>query len=134
MRRVVLVIILMSFVMSMFAKDVLYLSNRRKVEGTLEGVTQEHVVIRTKDGVTSFYPKGMIKKVYRGREDITIEIVMMSASEDLEGGMISQIALGDSMAAESSENMEMNRQLSKISDRLHMIAVPLWVSLNRALS
>jgi hypothetical protein len=124
----------MSFVMSMFAKDVLYLSNRRKVEGTLEGVTQEHVVIRTKDGVTSFYPKGMIKKVYRGREDITIEIVMMSASEDLEGGMISQIALGDSMAAESSENMEMNRQLSKISDRLHMIAVPLWVSLNRALS
>ncbi len=129
MKRAILVFIMMSFVMSMYAKDVLYLSSRRKVEGKVEGVTREHVVISTEEGVTSFYPKGMIKKVYRGREDITAEIMTMAASEELERGMIYSISSIDSMAVESPELMVTNHQLSKISDRLGSIAVPLWLSL-----
>lgn len=128
MRKVIVVFVLLIFGSSIFAKEVIYLSSRRKEEGTVRGVTNDYVVFSTDEGVITYYPKGIIKSIYSGKQDITAEIMLMTPSENLPLRALPGVALADSLQTESSELVLIKHQLSKISDRMYLIAIPLWIS------
>ncbi|MCB5287728.1 MAG: hypothetical protein LHW64_07975 [Candidatus Cloacimonetes bacterium] len=128
MKKVIIVANLLFFVLALAATDVIQLKSRKQIEGTLQGAVNSRVGILTQDGVISYYPKSQISRIYRDRQDVTLQVyenapeLMLTAAPDA----VAQI---DSLSSVPI----VNNQMDRINSSLQMIAVPLWASVVIAL-
>lgn len=128
MKKVIIVANLLFFVLALAATDVIQLKSRKQIEGTLQGTVNSRVGILTQDGVISYYPKSQISRIYRDRQDVTLQVyenapeLMLTAAPDA----VAQI---DSLSSVPI----VNNQMDRINSSLQMIAVPLWASVVIAL-
>lgn len=128
MKKIIIVANLLFFVLALAATDVIQLKSRKQIEGTLQGTVNSRVGILTQDGVISYYPKSQISRIYRDRQDVTLQVyenapeLMLTAAPDA----VAQI---DSLSSVPI----VNNQMDRINSSLQMIAVPLWASVVIAL-
>ncbi|HNX38848.1 MAG TPA: hypothetical protein PL124_04095 [Candidatus Cloacimonadota bacterium] len=124
MKRIYLLIIVISVLGSLMATDTLMLPNRRKIEGTIKGASSSQIYIIDNDGVLLAVPKGLVKYAYRGKTDITTDLLLASDYSEPVGIRSAQRTSVDSLAV-SPQVVALNR----IDSKLTMIATPLWISL-----
>jgi hypothetical protein len=128
MKKTSAMLILLLFVTSIYAQDTIVLKSRKNVKGALQGFTNDRVGIVTDDGVISHYPTSLVKSIFRGKTDITYDVY--NNAPYLKLPLNSEYAPEtDSLQTQVSETVLLSSQLTSISNRLEMIALPMWIGI-----